>query len=73
MPVLPLVGSTMTMPGRSTPRAMASSIIAAPIRSFTELYGLNPSCFTAMRPGRPLPSRVSRINGVLPTVSVTSW
>jgi hypothetical protein len=73
MPVFPLVGSTMIIPSRSTPRAMASSIIAAPIRSFTELYGLYPSCFTTIRPGSPFPSRLSRMSGVLPIVSVTSW
>ena len=40
MPVLPDVGSTMNMPGRSRPFSTASLIIAAPIRSFTELNGL---------------------------------
>jgi hypothetical protein len=36
MPVLPLVGSTMRMPGFSTPRCSASHTMAAPMRHFTE-------------------------------------
>jgi hypothetical protein len=36
IPVFPLVGSTMIMPGRSRPFCTASLIIAAPMRSFTE-------------------------------------
>jgi hypothetical protein len=70
--VLPLVGSTTTMPGLSTPRSIASSTIAAPMRSFTELYGLNPSCFTAIRAGSPAPSLRSQMSGVFPIVSVMS-
>jgi hypothetical protein len=72
MPVLPEVGSTMNMPGRRRPFSSASLIMAAPIRSFTELYGLKPSCLTAIRPGSPRPSRLSRINGVFPSVSARS-
>jgi len=37
IPVLPLVGSTITFPGRSSPRSIAASNIATPIRSLTEL------------------------------------
>jgi hypothetical protein len=40
MPVLPLVGSTITIPGLSAPRCIASPTIAIPMRSFTELNGL---------------------------------
>jgi hypothetical protein len=40
IPVFPLVGSTMIIPGRSRPFSTASLTIAAPIRSFTELNGL---------------------------------
>jgi hypothetical protein len=40
MPVFPLVGSTISMPGLSRPVAIASVIIALPIRSFTESNGL---------------------------------
>ena len=36
MPVLPLVGSTSSLPGPSRPRCSASQIIAAPIRHLTE-------------------------------------
>ena len=35
MPVLPLVGSTISLPGPSTPRFSASQISAAPMRHFT--------------------------------------
>ena len=72
MPVLPLVGSTITIPGFSVPRSIASSTIAAPMRSFTELKGLYPSCLTATRAASPLVRRVSWTRGVLPTVAVTS-
>ena len=40
MPVLPDVASTMVPPGLSCPDASAASIMATPIRSFTELAGL---------------------------------
>ena len=36
IPVFPLVGSTSSTPGFSTPRSSASQIIEAPIRHFTE-------------------------------------
>jgi hypothetical protein len=36
MPVLPLVGSTISTPGFSTPRFSASHTMAAPMRHFTE-------------------------------------
>jgi hypothetical protein len=36
MPVLPLVGSTNSLPGPSKPRCSASHTIAAPIRHLTE-------------------------------------
>ena len=39
-PVLPLVPSTTTPPGLSSPRRSASSMILSPIRSFTEPPGL---------------------------------
>ena len=43
MPVLPEVGSMMTEPGPSRPRASASSIMALAMRSLTEPAGLKPS------------------------------
>jgi hypothetical protein len=36
MPVLPLVASTMVLPGLEQPALSASQIIAAPMRHFTE-------------------------------------
>jgi hypothetical protein len=72
MPVLPLVGSTMTMPGRSVPRSRASSIMATPMRSFTDAYGLKPSCLTSTSASPSRTSRFSRMSGVSPMVSVMS-
>src|SRR5438552_12023854 len=66
-PVLPLVGSTIVPPGFSRPRFSASSIIARPIRSFTEPPGLSISSFATRRGRRPLPIRLSCTRGVLPT------
>ena len=43
IPVLPEVGSTMVIPGRSSPLASAASIIEMPMRSLTEPPGLNDS------------------------------
>ncbi len=40
IPVLPEVPSTMVPPGCSEPSASAASMMATPIRSFTELAGL---------------------------------
>ena len=40
MPVLPLVGSTMTVSGPMRPASSAASSMATPIRSLTELAGL---------------------------------
>jgi hypothetical protein len=39
IPVLPLVASTTTPPGLSSPRRSAPSMIASPIRSLTEPPG----------------------------------
>ena len=39
-PVLPLVGSTIVPPGRSSPDCSAASIIRSAIRSFTDPPGL---------------------------------
>jgi hypothetical protein len=40
MPVLPEVPSTIVPPGCSSPEASAASMMAAPMRSLTELAGL---------------------------------
>jgi hypothetical protein len=45
IPVLPDVGSRMTLPGRNRPSASAASIIRRAIRSFSEPVGFWPSSF----------------------------
>jgi hypothetical protein len=69
--VLPEVGSTSTVVGRSLPSRSAASIIASPMRSFTEESGLKNShlarmsaltlCFAAIL--------FTRTSGVAPIVS----
>ncbi len=58
MPVLPLVGSTMTPPGFSLPSASAAAIIAFAMRSLTLPAGFSPSILahTSAPPpsGRPM-------------------
>ncbi len=49
--MLPAVASISVMPGRSTPRASASSTIAFAMRSFTEPPGLRCSHLTTPAPG----------------------
>ena len=45
MPVLPLVGSSSSRPGSSSPEASAASIIAFATRSLIEPVGFWPSSF----------------------------
>ena len=45
MPVLPLVGSSSSRPGSSSPEASAASIIAFAMRSLIEPVGFWPSSF----------------------------
>ena len=75
MPVLPEVGSTMVLtPGTILPVFSAASIIANPMRSFTDDIGLKNSSLariSAFTPSR-LGSRFSRTSGVAPMVSVMS-
>jgi len=71
-PVLPLVGSTIVPPGFRAPRFSASSIIASPMRSFTEPPGFSISSFATRRGLRPLPIRLRCTRGVLPTRPRTS-
>src|SRR6266404_1263087 len=66
MPVLPLVDSTIALPGPRTPRCSASHSIAAPRRSLTEYAGLRPSIFPRMRAGAPSVTRFKRTSGVRP-------
>ena len=70
-PVLPEVGSTIVPPGLSRPSASAASIIAIPMRSFTEPPGLRNSSFASSSPGTSRESRSSRTIGVSPTSSRT--
>ena len=72
MPVLPEVGSTSVVtPGVISPRRSASSIIASPMRSFTDPSGLkNSSLRASLACSRSAAiSRGSRTSGVAPTVS----
>src|SRR5271157_2985348 len=72
MPVFPLVGSTISMPGLSTPRFSASQIIAAPIRHFTEYAGFLPSILASTVAFAPSVTRLSLIRGVLPMLKELS-
>jgi hypothetical protein len=69
MPVLPLVGSTMTPPGFKSPRFSPSSIMARAIRSFTLESGLRDSSFTTTSAFMPAVSLFKRTSGVLPMSS----
>ena len=68
MPVLPDVGSMMTLPGFSAPAASASSIIPFAIRSFTEPAGLKYSSLARIRAFSPsfFSMWVSSSSGVWP-------
>ena len=68
MPVLPEVGSMMTLPGFRTPRASASSIMARATRSFTLPAGLKYSSLARILAFRPnfFSIWVSSSSGVLP-------
>src|SRR3954451_4488142 len=70
-PVLPEVGSTIVPPGFSRPSRSAASIIASPIRSFTEPPGFRYSSFARIVPGTSAEIRSSRTIGVDPTRSST--
>src|SRR4030042_3652237 len=66
MPVLPLVGSMISIPGLSTPFFSPSQIILAPIRHLTEYEGLRPSIFARIVALSPLAILLILTNGVLP-------
>ncbi len=72
MPVLPEVGSMMTVPALILPSRSPASIMARPMRSFTLASGLKNSAFTKMLAGTPLAMRLSLMSGVLPMVATTS-
>ena len=66
MPVLPDVGSTMSVSLVILPLRSAASIIDTPIRSLTDQSGLKFSILATTVPGRPAATRRTRISGVLP-------
>src|SRR5690242_14830505 len=68
-PVFPDVASTMRPPGFRRPSRSAASIIATPIRSFTEPPGLKNSALAYTGVRRPCVTWFSRISGVQPIVS----
>ncbi len=71
MPVLPEVGSTMTLSGAIEPAASIARIMLTPMRSFTLEVGLKNSSLRQMSAAM-LSSRVMRgmrTRGVLPMVS----
>ena len=71
MPVLPAVPSTMTPPGRSVPRAIASRTIARAARSLTEPPGFMNSALP--RIVQPVAADAARnlMSGVFPMDSMT--
>src|SRR5690349_16806667 len=70
-PVLPDVASTINPPGLRRPSRSAASIIAMPMRSFTEPPGLKNSALAYTGVRTPCVTRFSRISGVQPMVSRT--
>ena len=69
--MLPEVGSTIVPPGLSSPSRSAASIIASPMRSFTEPPGFRYSSLARIVPGTSGEIRSSRTIGVPPTRSST--
>ncbi len=69
MPVLPLVGSRMVQPGRSTPSFSACSIIFSAGRSLIEPVGLRSSSLAQSRTSGDGDSLGSPTSGVPPTES----
>src|SRR6185437_3744514 len=72
MPVLPLVGSTISVSWLTLPARSPASIIASPIRSLTLAIGLKNSHLASTIPWPGGTSRLIRTNGVPPMVSVMS-
>src|SRR5215470_18918754 len=76
IPVLPLVGSTSSLPGPSRPRRSASQTMAAPIRHLTEYAGFLPSILARMVAPAPSWIRLSATSGVRPiecALSSNQW
>ena len=69
MPVLPLVGSMMTVSFLRMPRFSASSIIAMPMRSLTLPSGLKNSHLSRMVAWQAGGDSFNLTSGVRPTVS----
>ena len=69
MPVLPLVGSMITVSFLRIPRFSASSIIDMPMRSLTLPSGLKNSHLSRIVAVRPSVTLFNRTSGVRPTVS----
>lgn len=75
MPVLPDVGSMMVLtPGLILPAFSAASIMATPMRSFTDDIGLKNSSLARISALAPpaCGTRLRRTSGVAPMVSVMS-
>ena len=72
MPVLPLVGSMMTVSVLILPSRSAASIMATPMRSLTDHSGLKFSSLATTVASQPSATRRSRTSGVLPMVCVMS-
>src|SRR6266550_336355 len=70
-PVLPDVASTIRPPGLRRPSRSAASIIATPIRSFTEPPGLKNSALANTGVRTPCVTLFRRMSGVHPIVSRT--
>src|SRR5579859_6670585 len=74
MPVLPLVGSTITLlPGVSKPSFSASRTMLTAMRSLTLYPGWNASSFASTVAFAPSVTRFSRTSGVRPINSVASF
>src|SRR5215210_6612067 len=69
MPVLPLVGSSSSQPGSSSPAHSAASTIASATRSLIEPVGFWPSSFAYSRTSGFGARRGSSTSGVFPTRS----
>src|SRR3954471_24176753 len=69
MPVFPLVGSSSSRPGSSSPEASAASIIALATRSLIDPVGFWPSSLAKMRTPSLGERRCNSTSGVLPTRS----
>ena len=67
----PLVPSTIVPPGSRRPASSAASIIASPIRSFTDPPGFMNSAFPYTGVRIPSATRFSLTSGVHPTRSRT--